>query len=226
MGEYSLGNYTYKFNHNWISNEEFQKLVQESWYSFVDYEGESAMFAMTDKLIKLKKVVRRWIRDQNRVRVAELLSIEGDIIDVFDHNASGNFSRAELDLLTTLEGRKLQILRHEEEEWRLKGWALWIDCGNLNTIFFHRFTNQRRITNSIWDLEDDMGQIISSHKDLSVVAMKHFKYVFIDPWIPRLEAQLKILPLFPHFLFDEDNRVLGRAITLEEIENILKACAK
>lgn len=125
-----------------------------------------------------------------------------------------------------MEGRKLQILKFEELAWRVKSRALWIKCSDSNTLFFHRFANQRRIYNTIWALENEQGHIINSQKDLTKANSLHFKNVFSDPGLPRLETELKVLPLFPRFFSSNDNLMLGRIITLKEIEGILEDCAK
>jgi len=105
-------------------------------------------------------------------------------VGFFSQCVAGTFSQEELDILSNLEGKKMLILKHEETEWRLKSRALWIKGGDLNTRFFHKFANQRRIHNSIWDLKDDHGQVVSSQKDLGSTTLNHFKFVFNDPGCP------------------------------------------
>lgn len=91
------------------------------------------------------------------------------------------------------------ILNIEEATWRLKSRATWVKCGDNNSIFFHNFANERRVTNSIWDLEKDQGHVINTHKDLSNDVVHYFKKIFSDGGQLMFEAQLKVLQHFPSF---------------------------
>lgn len=51
------------------------------------------------------------------------------------------------DKLKSLECRKRQILLIQETTWRLKSKALWLREGDINTKYFHRCANQRKIQN-------------------------------------------------------------------------------
>lgn len=122
-----------------------------------------------------------------------------------------------------MEAHKHKLLRIEEEEWRLKSRALWLKCGDNNTNFFHNFTNQRRIHNSIWDFQNELGQTISSQKDLSEAATKHFKKVFDDIGVPRTEAQFKFFHHYPRYFSPEDNRIPRKEVMLAKIEGFLNS---
>lgn len=77
----------------------------------------------------------------------------------------------------------------EEEAWRLKSKATWIKNGDANTKFFHSNANNRKNINNIWELEIEDGKIVSSSKDLKVVA-SYFSSPLKDLRISNISSQL------------------------------------
>ena len=59
-----------------------------------------------------------------------------------------------------LEENKKKILHVQDITWRLKRKALWIQEGNKNTKLFHRYVNNRRMVNTIWDIKDSNGYMV------------------------------------------------------------------
>lgn len=51
----------------------------------------------------------------------------------------------------------MHSLKVEEVSWNLKSRALWLEKGDINTKYIHRYANHRRMINSIWDLESTPG---------------------------------------------------------------------
>ena len=68
---------------------------------------------------------------------------------MFSNNVSTFLLRENWNLLLSLEDRRLNILEVEEESWSLKRKAIGIAQGDQNTRFFLKFTNHRRINNTI-----------------------------------------------------------------------------
>ena len=61
-----------------------------------------------------------------------------------------------------------------EESWRLKRRAIWILSGDENTKIFHAYVKGRKMQNTIWELDDDSGNKISSFNGLSRLGVNHF----------------------------------------------------
>jgi len=101
-----------------------------------------------------------------------------------------------------------------------------VKCGDNNTSFFHKFSNHRRVSNAVWDIENDDGIVVSSQRDLARTARSHFRHIFDDPKTTSIASQLTLLEVFPTLAREDDNLWLGREVTLDEIESILKLCAK
>jgi len=218
--------YPFKFNHMWLEDPEFVEMVKHFWAT-VDYgEGRFFMDRFMGKLRKLKKVVKNWDRLQKKARSESLCHIEAAIDLIFENCEMGFFSAPERELLSSLEAEKMRILRREEADWRLKSRAIWIKNGDENTRFFHKFANQRRIQNAIWEIKGTDGHFVHKQLDIAEVAVNHFRDIFTDPKETRIADQLRTIQLYPRVFNDEDCRSLGRPVTLQEIEKILKVCAK
>ena len=80
-------------------------------------------------------------------------------------NLTGSFFVDEKLELLELESKKDDILRKEEESTRLKSRDLWIEAGDNNTKFFHRFASHRRNQNTIWDIKNVEGNKVL-HKEI------------------------------------------------------------
>lgn len=59
-----------------------------------------------------------------------------------------------------------QVLRLEEEFWKLKSRVNWLNNGDANTRFFHLTTLKRRIRNHITALKDTNGNWINDEHQL------------------------------------------------------------
>lgn len=129
------------------------------------------------------------------------MQLEEEIDTIFSHNSSSIFTKDTKRQLVDLETRKANILRIQEENWRIKNRAISINQSDRNTKFFHKYASQRSNHNAIWDLKDNEGKIISSHKDLEKVVVDHFSYIFRDPKRTNILAQLKVIQHYPMFFF-------------------------
>ena len=87
----------------------------------------------------------------------------------------------------------LLFLKKIEETWWLKRRVVWLEAGHNNTKFFHRYANQRRISNSIWELKKSNGDLINDQRRLNVEAVNFFKDIYSQENILNLEYQSKVL---------------------------------
>ena len=89
------------------------------------------------------------------------------------------------------------------------------------------FTNQRRITNFVWEFCTENGDIIQYQKTIrSVVVESHFKSLFSQPQGFNLMDQMKTIQNFPQFLENEDCLSIGRPMTMLEVKNTLNLFVK
>ena len=145
---YSYKHYPFKFNHRWVGDEDFQRLIRGHWRRGGTGGHYSAMEAPSENLIYMKEIMKRWERQNKRNQRMELLATEEKIMHLFTNHEDGIFTEMELEELRELEHENLLILSREEAKWRLKSRELWIKCGDqwhfLQSMgFLHHMTHPK-----------------------------------------------------------------------------------
>jgi hypothetical protein len=218
--------YPFKFNEVWLDDCNFLELVHSHWEEVDLDPEESTMRKLVRKLSSLKKRVISWEKEKKKGLQMELVEIEDEIEDILAGNFDGVFSNKDLDKLKSLSSRKVEILKIEEDTWRLKSRAIWIKQGDNNTKLFHVYADYRRKQNAIWDILTDGECWVSSSKDLHNEAIKYFSELFRDPGNDNIISQLCVVQQYPRFFTDEEGGLIGKEVLLEEVESALKSFAK
>ncbi|KAJ8749245.1 hypothetical protein K2173_018724 [Erythroxylum novogranatense] len=144
---------SFKFQNMWIRHPTFQSTVAASWE--MPQEGYG-MYRFSRKLRRLKEVLKHWNKDVfgnvfDRVRQAEatVKSLE----QIFDS------TQADVDLvnLKSSQANLFQALAAEEDFWRQKARAKWLQEGDRNTQFFHSSVLAKRSRLHISKLKNDQG---------------------------------------------------------------------
>jgi hypothetical protein len=110
--------------------------------------------------------------------------------------------------------------------WRQKSRVQWLKEGERNTKFFHRMIIQRRHTNNITHLTSDEGDVVHSHEDMEATLIRYFQNILTEPQVDRLDAINKITQHVPPLVTMEQNAVLLRPITIEEVDQALQETPK
>lgn len=119
-------------------------------------------------------------------------------------------------------GYRTKKLKDREEIWRLRSRAIWMHEGDENTNFYHKFSNGRKEVNTIWQLQNEQGQIVNTFPQLSELATSHFKHTYSAPRDTNLAEIIKVAQLFPRFVEQEEGDELTKEVTLKEMEATLK----
>jgi hypothetical protein len=109
------------------------------------------------------------------------------------------------------------IISIEESTWSLRSRAIWINKGDKNTKFFHKFATQRRSQNTIWDIVDDVGVRQSVDYEIKKITLKHFKHQCIEIVAEDTYSQIKVLEHMPKFFNETKSDEIGKGVMLEEV---------
>ena len=112
---------------------------------------------------------------------AKLTKIESDIKGLHSKIIKGTLSKEEITLLENLEGRKRSILLKEEELWKLKSSALWLQQGDCNSKLFYKYASYRKNVNTIWDIDSRNGATVKNGDEIKNEATNYFQNLFVNP---------------------------------------------
>lgn len=159
----------------------------------LDWSNPSAILLLIEKLKYLKQVVIKWQVKKQQAMKADLVLVEEQMATLFHNNPSHIFATEDLNLLQELTRKKNEILAHEEATWRLRSKATWIEKGDKNTSFFHKYASQRRSHNTIWDLTDDDGNSAITDSEIHSMAFNHFRTQYKAFETENIDVQLDVL---------------------------------
>jgi hypothetical protein len=218
--------YPFKLNPTWLAEKDFDLILKEVWKDVVFLEESDIQHRIVWKLKTLKSRIKAWARQNRREKLRKLEILEEDI----SRGYSG-LSREGLDTtldshLKSLESERNDILKIEEEYWRQKSRATWLKCGDRNTKFFHKFASARRNQKHIWEIDDDTGQTFRGQEEIKGEATRFFKKLYAADGPRAPLDQVNLVRLFQRFVTVEDNVLLDRVVTKQEIWDILSLFAK
>jgi hypothetical protein len=174
------------------------------------------------KLRVLKAKVKDWARNNRKEKLLKPESMEQDISREYLKMLKEGFDLATKACLKKLQTGRNDLIKREEEYWRQKSRDIWLKCGDHNTRFFHNFATARRKQKNIWEIEDENGWSVRGHEELKAEAARFYKqlYSMDGACPPNLQVNLAIQ--YPQFVTEEDNNLLERLVTKQEIREILK----
>ena len=105
------------------------------------------------------------------------------------------------------------LLAHEEKISRLKSRALWLEAGDKNTKYFHRFASYKRSINTILEINDEAGGTTQKFNDKEKVAVNHFHKIFTAPPGCPIYEILEVLNLFTCLITEEMKQDLLEEVT-------------
>ena len=108
--------------------------------------------------------------------------------------------------LKNLEVEYRAYLLKEEAEWRLKSRAVWLNAGDKNTKFFHKYASGRRREKSIWEIEVG-GKTLCKNSEIKTAAVNFFGTLYSKIDMEVFVEHLEMIVEYPVMFNDEDNRI-------------------
>eukprot|EP00253_Pinus_taeda_P032778 PITA_32778 len=117
-----------------------------------------------------------------------------------------------------MEGKLLEREHQEEVLWRQKSRIRWLKEGEKNTKFFHRTIVQRRMHNHIAQVTNAQGEKLETQEEIEKEFLHYFKEMSKEPNTNRGEAIDDIIRHIPQLVSEEQNSLLLKPISLQEVE--------
>eukprot|EP00253_Pinus_taeda_P024197 PITA_24197 len=178
------------------------------------------------KLKELKGRIKKWNKEEfgNIMEDKQKLEKEMESLQqkmIMEGRKEESISK-EGAILGKLEERRKQ----EEILWRQKSRIKWLREGERNTKFFHQAMIKHRQRNMILSIKDKNGNRVVEQAEIEQFLMDHHKEILREPQADRMHAIQEICSAIPCLVTEDQNKVLMRAATLEEIEETVKAMKK
>ncbi|XP_026377624.1 uncharacterized protein LOC113271914 [Papaver somniferum] len=206
-------NCPFKFQKMWISHPSFLQLVTDAWKEV--FVG-NPIFIFMNKLKFLKNILKKWnweVFGNIQVKLKEAEK------KVFETNALSDADRQNLLLLNnyiTTRGERDLVAQNYHTILSQKARVNWIKYGDANTCFFHTSIKLRQATNSITELENDAGAIVTDQKEIASMLINYFSSKFSEHTV---EISDTILNVIPQVISDDENSLLASIPSMEEIKN-------
>jgi hypothetical protein len=180
---YNLVAYPFKFNPSFLLEDSFCDLVQNYWGTQQDVVGDGAQHRLSTKLFGLKAEVKKWLATKKKKELALYIHLEEEIAKLTEQFLQSDLDHDLRTRLKELEAERNKLLLDEEGRWWLKSRAIWIKCGDKNTIFFHLFASYMRNKKHLWEIKDGMGQELYGQDALKTEAQHYFITFYQEPKI-------------------------------------------
>jgi exonuclease III len=209
----ALGPIPFRFCPNWTRHEDFLNLVLRTWN--ISITG-SPFFVWEEKLRNLKINLKMWAKNHGspmdeRKRIQETLERHQVVME------EAQVTQELLNQESEIQRKYHKICREEETYWRIKSRALWLQEGDKNTSFFHKQAQARTNYNFISEIHWQ-DQVYTDSEGIKEAAHSYFKNLYSAPDQEDLELDSYPLSEIPVLVTEEDNRILNRPVSMNEIK--------
>lgn len=180
------------------------------------------MYMLQQRLKHIKCKVKDWNKNEYGDIIKARKSMEQKLQEINQINITEGFNEERHNLTNSLQKEWDEHCFQEETFWRQKSRIQWIKEGERNTKFFHKSTTTHRAHNRITKLKDSQGIELVTHKDMEETLVHHFSDIAMEPMEDRTGFIDKITQHIPKFVTREDNHVLNRPVSEEEISEVIK----
>eukprot|EP00253_Pinus_taeda_P010671 PITA_10671 len=169
-------NKPFRFEKFWLQQPNFVKMLEKWWCEPLNIKG-TRTFKLQSKLKHIKSKIKQW----NAIELGNIFQEKSIIESKLDHIhkiwTSGNISEDSKHQEKALMVQWQLHCQQEETLWRQKSRVQWLKEGEQNTKFFHISTLDYRSANKILRLNNEVGETLQNHKDISSLLTRHFKHI-------------------------------------------------
>jgi hypothetical protein len=138
----------FKFSEQWLWAKDFLAILERVWRDPLYLTERGKHKRVIWKLQGLKEETKVWNKELQKKNKAKLLMIEAEIKTYSDIRSHNYIEDGTKELLRCLEIERNNLLRFEEEHWRLQRRALWLVGEYRNTKYFHKVASHKKIKNT------------------------------------------------------------------------------
>eukprot|EP00253_Pinus_taeda_P017343 PITA_17343 len=219
------GKRPFRFEAFWLRDPAFIKKVEE-WWGNCTSKGRSRMHTFQLKLKSLKVQIKRWNKEVFGNILEDKQKLEREMEDIQQKIILEGRTEESVNLEGSILGRLEERRKQEEILWRQKSRIKWLKEGERNTKFFHQAMIKHRQGNRILSIKNKNGERVVEQNEIEQVLMDHHKEILTEPPVDRTRAIQEICSAIPRLVSEDQNKALMRAVTIEELEEVVQAMKK
>jgi hypothetical protein len=203
----------FRFENHWIQQPGFSELVQQVWN--INQRANNIASRIAAKFKLLRRVLKRWGKSLSTIN--NTISSCNNVLLVLDRlEEIRPLYTQEFNFRNILKEHTLNLLERKKIFWRQRYTVRWTKFGDENTSFFHAAATQRFRFNTITELEDQNGTLITDHRCKEAIIWDEFNN--------RLGSTTTPLMLFDlhHLIAPRDLTSLLQSYTHDEIDKVVK----
>eukprot|EP00253_Pinus_taeda_P004365 PITA_04365 len=219
------GKRPFRFEAFWLRDPDFIKKV-EDWWGNCTSQGRCRMHTFQLKLKSLKGQIKRWNKEEFGNILEDKQKLEKEMEDIQQKIILEGRTEESINKEGAILGRLEERRKQEEIVWRQKSRIKWLREGERNTKFFHQAMIKHRQGNMILSIKNKNGERVVEQNEIEQVLMEHHKEILAEPQVDRMRAIQEICSVIPSLVTEDQNKALMQAVTLEELEEVVKAMKK
>ncbi|KAH1108544.1 hypothetical protein J1N35_012312 [Gossypium stocksii] len=200
-------NSSFRFEAWWTMEETVEQEIKASW--------ESSKGSLFEKVERLQSNLRRWADAVKKGRNDLKKQLTKDLELLLDKERD---DETMAEIINTKVHLNLEIDK-DEMYWEQRARANWLQLGDKNSSFFHKFVSVRKKINTISRLEGNEGEEIIREREIEDEATSFFQRLFQSNGIGDLSH---LLTGIEPSISLELNLALLSPFTAEEIKSALK----
>eukprot|EP00253_Pinus_taeda_P011982 PITA_11982 len=209
----------------WLRDPDFIKKVEE-WWGNCTSKGRNRMHTFQLKLKSLKSQIKRWNKEVFGNILEDKQKLEKEMEDIQQKIILEGRIEESVNKEGIILGRLEERRKQEEILWRQKSRIKWLKEGERNTKFFHQAMIKHRQGNRILSIKNKNGERVVEQNEIEQVLVDYHKEILTEPQVDRTRAIQEICSAIPRLVSEDQNRALMRAVTIEELEEVVKSMKK
>eukprot|EP00253_Pinus_taeda_P017254 PITA_17254 len=178
------------------------------------------------KLKELKGRIKKWNKEEFGNIMEDKQKLEKEMESLQQKMIMEGKTKESISKEGVIIGKLKERRKQEEVLWRQKSRIKWLREGERNTKFFHQAMIKHRQRSRILSIKDKNGNRVVEQVEIEQVLIDHHKGILSEPQADRMQAIQEICSAIPRLVTEDQNKALMRAVTLEEIEETVKAMKK
>lgn len=164
----------FRFENFWPLLPGFHKLVKDSWEQEVSMHITSNAQKVSVKLKRLRSKLKAW--DKNKSNLARLIQ-NCNIVIVFldDLEDMRGLYLPEQNFRRIIQGHLQDLLKYQQIYWKQRFTTKMMKLGDDNTKFFHAMATENYRRNSIAQVVDVDGRVVTDHEGKAFLFLQEFK---------------------------------------------------